>query len=87
MSFFGNYLPICAFFGFSARLIIQGANLGDAIALFGFAALYGFGLYLQAQKEEPINNQIKAELEALRNQVSSIQSSNTLNKAKATLRY
>lgn len=78
MGIFGNYLPLLAFLGFSIRLIATGANVGDAIALFGFAALYGFNLYIESKREQPVNDQVKAELETLRNQVSSIQSSNAL---------
>lgn len=77
----GQLLPLLAFVGFSLRLIITGATIGDAIALFGFAALYGFHLFLSSKKEEPINDKFKSEIEALKLQVSSLHSANAL-KAK-----
>jgi len=55
-----------------ARIAILGASVGDAIAMVATCALYGFFLYLNNNKEEPINDKVKAELVELKNTVNAL---------------
>jgi hypothetical protein len=61
----------------TARIVVFGAGIGDALAVAALAGLYGFSLYLESQKVEPINEEVKRDLQILRDQV------NTLKVAKA----
>lgn len=61
----------------TARIVILGASLGDALAAAALAGLYGYTLYLEGKKQEPINDEVKKELSLLRDQV------NTLKVAKS----
>lgn len=47
---------------FSLRLVIKGSSVGDAGALATLCALYGFFLYLETKKQQPLNDSFKAEI-------------------------
>lgn len=74
--------PLIAFLLFSVRLVALGAGIGDAIAMFAFAGVYGFHYWSESQKEEPVNDKVKADVEYLKNQVASMNTSTQLAKAK-----
>lgn len=65
---------------FATRLVILGASIGDAVALIGLCALYAYTLYLDSNKEEPINDQIKSEVEQLRNAVNALKVAKSLGR-------
>lgn len=60
-----SYLPIFLLLAFVIRLLFLGASVGDAIALLSLSGLYGYYLYLENNKEEPINEQTKKQLEQM----------------------
>lgn len=66
------------------RMLYFGASVGDALALIGLCGFYGYYLFLEANKEEPINESTKKEILDLRNEVSELKSA--LNAYKMTRR-
>lgn len=61
---------------FALRLIALGASLGDAVAMFAFAALYGWQLYMNHKEVEKYNQafeeNVKIEFEKAAKELSNI---------------
>ncbi len=57
-----KFISLGAVLVFGLRLVIKGASIGDAGALAALCALYGFSLYLETKKQQPINDSFKAEV-------------------------
>lgn len=57
---------------FGLRLVLKGASVGDAAALGALCGLYGFILYLASKKESPVNDQVRSELEQMRNTITGL---------------
>lgn len=59
-------------FAYLIRLLVVGASIGDALAFIGLASLYGFYYYLNYKKEPSVNEQFRADVvqlqEDLKNQ-------------------
>lgn len=56
-----NY-AVMGFIAFSVRLAIFGATLADALAIFAFAGLYGFQIYLKHQDVKKYNEKFEADV-------------------------
>lgn len=56
-------------------MIILQATLADAFGLFSLCCLSGFYFFLEFNKEDPINEKIKQDISALREQFSTLKSS------------
>lgn len=57
------------------RVLIFGASIDEAIGIIALSSLYGFYLYIQSSKEEPINDIIKAEFEVLKQELKTTKDS------------
>jgi hypothetical protein len=57
-----NLLSPVLLLAYVIRLLALGASMGDAIALVGLAGLYAFYLYLENNKEVPVNETVHKEL-------------------------
>lgn len=72
-----NY-SILGFTLFAGRLALLGATIGDAIALFAFAGLYGFNSYMKKLETHKYNEQfeadVKAEFKIAANKITAIES-------------
>ena len=56
----------------TARIVIMGASIGDALALIGLAGLYGFTQFMTSRKIEVVNETIKLDVEQLKNSVNGL---------------
>lgn len=65
-------IQIVLLVAFTARLVVFGASIGDALALFALAGLFGFNQWLNSNKEEPVNEKVKADITELKTQVSNL---------------
>jgi len=75
-----KHLPTLLLSSFLIRSLIFGANVGDSIALISLCGLFGFFYYLEHKKESPVNEKIKLQLEALKEEMNQLKS--TVNGVK-----
>lgn len=75
-----KYIPLVAFSGYTIRLIIFGASIGDALALLSFASLCAFFYFLEDKKEAPINDSLKNEIEQIKSTVNALKISKSLGR-------
>lgn len=47
-------------------------SVGEAVAIAALCALYGFTLYVDSKKVQPINDEVKADLAELRSAVNAL---------------
>ena len=73
-----NIAIMVAFAAVSARIVIAGASIGDAIALAALAALYGFFIHQENNKHAPESAQVKKDLEDLKSAINAIKVGNSL---------
>ena len=64
----------------AGRCIIFGAGIGDAIAVIGLAALFGFTKYLKTKEEQPINAQLKQELSEMKSSINALKLAKSLGR-------
>jgi hypothetical protein len=64
-------LPTLIFLAFSARLVVYGAQIGDAIALISFVSILGFFAYLNKNKVSDLEV-LRKDIDDLRNSLQSI---------------
>jgi hypothetical protein len=64
------------------RSAIVGAGIGDAIALTAAAALYAYSLYLETKREQPVNDQIRKDVETLKHSVDSLKMAKNFSRAQ-----
>ena len=74
-------LPTLIFLAFSMRLVLFGAQIGDAIALISFVSIIGFFAYLNRNKLDNVE-QMRKDIEDLRNSIQSLKLSQGLNTKK-----
>lgn len=75
--------PMVILVAYLARLLITGSLfLGDSIVIIALAALYGFNLFLEHNRQEPVNEQVKEDLAQLKTQVSALNNAAQINKLK-----
>lgn len=55
-----------------ARATIFGASVGDAIAIGALSAFYGFFLYLNSIKIEPLNEKVQNDVAEMKTQISGL---------------
>lgn len=59
--------PILVFLGsLVAHAHFRVTSIGEALAIAALCALYGYQLYLDSKREEPVNDQVKKELAEMR---------------------
>jgi hypothetical protein len=75
---FEKYLPAGAFALFTLRLVIFGASVGDALALFAIVGICAFVRYLEHIKLPPITEQLAQDVKTLKDQMAAIKIGNTL---------
>lgn len=70
-----NY-AVLGFSAFAARLALCGASIGDAIALFAFAGLYGFKTWMNHQEiikhNEQFESAVKVEFQKVADELSKV---------------
>jgi hypothetical protein len=87
-------VPLFLLAGLSVRIVTPNAGFPEAIAMLGMSALWGWKLFLDhklrevdAKKEEPINEKVKAELAELKTQISSVGGALQMTKTTPKLRF
>ena len=61
----------------ATRSVLFGSHIGDSIVLVGLAGLFAFTFYLESRSKEQTED-IKSQIEAIRNEVSSMKLNNTV---------
>lgn len=74
-----NNIPELIFLAFSARLIMIGANIGEAIALVSFVGIYGFFKFLDKAKVTR-DAEIQKQIDDLKNAIQSVKMAQGLRK-------
>lgn len=69
---------IAAFAAVSARIVILGASVGDALAIAALAALYGFYIHQENHKPSPESPQLRKEIDDLKSAINAIKVGNSL---------
>lgn len=78
-----EYLPELIFLGFSLRMIVTGASIGDAIAIISLVAIYGFTHFIKSKKIDQ-EAELRKDIDDLRNAITSIKLSNGLVTKRVT---
>lgn len=61
---------------FTARLIIFGAQFGDALALIALVGLNGYNEWIKRQAYKPLEEETKRQLEELKNSMAALKMQN-----------
>ncbi len=61
---------------FTARLIIFGAQFGDALALISLVGLNAYDKWIKAQEFKPLEQETKKQLEQMQNTIAGIKLNN-----------
>ena len=72
-----NFLIMSIFSLIGLRCAIYGANIGDALFLISIVGIFAYEKYLDNKKEKPVNDEVKSDLETLKNVVSSLSMKHT----------
>ncbi len=67
-------VPTILLIAYACRLLAMGASIGDAIALAALVGLNGFIYFVKENKEPEINSVVKAQLEAVQNELKATNS-------------
>lgn len=65
-------LPYGLLSAYVAKLLYFGANVSDAIIVASLVGLVSFFYFVNSKKEQPINDEVKKDIEELKNRVSNI---------------
>lgn len=69
-----------AYVAFVTRLVIYGANMGDAIAVLSLSALYGLDKYIKSRQQPPINTQMIREIENIKAAITTLKLEKTVRR-------
>lgn len=64
--------PLLIFTILGVRAGLFGSSIGDALFLIGYLSYVGYNNYLESQRKNDINAEIKAEIGELRNIISAV---------------
>lgn len=65
-------MPLLLLSLLSLKLTVTGASIGDALALCGLAALFGYRQYTESKKPIPINEEVIKKLNNLESAIVSV---------------
>lgn len=65
-------VPMALLCVLAARLLFTDSAFAMSILGLGVIALYGYNQYLESKKEIPVNDEVKREIESIKNQISNI---------------
>lgn len=68
-------LPAILLSAYIVRLLLVGASIGEALVIISLSSLLGLKMYLEDNKEEPINDEIKKQITQLNEELKTIKDS------------
>lgn len=68
------------------RLLVFGANIGDAVSFVALSALFAFSKFLTYKKEPEINTLIKADIESMKKDLDEMKKTVSVFKLGTNLR-
>lgn len=81
---FGINFALIAFISYVSKTVAIGASFQDALIFLSISALYGYTLYLNSKKPDPVrlNSEVQAQINELNKRVRDSQMQNNLKKPK-----
>lgn len=72
----------------TGRAVIEGAGIGDAIAVIALCSLYGFKMFLDHnKKQERLDDKVQKELDDMKVAVAGIQVKNNIKSTQTPVRF
>ena len=78
--FLSTNFALVAFSAYVGKMVIVGTGFAEALALIPLSCLYGYSLYLNSKKVEPLSLQVSKELENIKSHVSALKVEKAINK-------
>lgn len=79
-------IPSLVLISFTIRMLITGADIGDALVIIGFSGLYAYYLFLESKKDVPVNKDILDRIVATEEQLQVVKSKTDSIMISTTLR-